>query len=75
MTQSDFKVLSQQLVGHIGKEVRILEGEKKTLVAALKQSEETCTRVSSNGVAISCSLIFISCLLYEAIQRALKVEG
>ena len=46
VTQSDFKVFSQQIVAHVGKETRKLEGEKKRLTVALRQSEEMCERVS-----------------------------
>ena len=46
VTQNDFKVFSQQIMTQVGKEARKLEGEKKRLAAALRQSDETCERVS-----------------------------
>ena len=46
VTQSDFKVFSQQIVAQVEKEAKKLEADKKNLTAALKQSEETCAKVS-----------------------------
>ena len=78
VTQSDFKVFSQQIVAQVGKEARKFEGEKKRLAAALRQSEGTCERVSQNITSDYVAAILFSymcTLFHKAIRGALTAKG